>query len=307
MGTKDLWKTTTTELATLSPLVHSSLRPYISIMKLRVVSLLVLVAVATAIAAAGPQTTIFSLLVLFVVGVLSAGGCGAINSFWDRDIDPIMRRTAARPIPLQLIRPEVKALYFGAASVGIALVLGTILLNTLTALFVLLGALIYIFVYTIWLKRRTSLSIIWGGFAGSCPVLAGWASTTGSITPLALLLALVVLVWIPGHNWTFAIRMRGDYERVGIPVLPTEIGNERTMLLSISSIIGVLAIVLIAHVLGYASLGFALVSLLVTLIVLISGFRAVRTPTPANAWRLYKILSLYLAVIFIAAAIEPFL
>lgn len=283
------------------------MRPYLSLMKLRVVSLLVVVAIAAAVAAGGPRTSVFTLLVLFIVGVLAAGGCGAINSYLDRDIDPLMRRTSRRPIPMSMIQPEIKALYFGTASVAAALALAWFLLNPLTTLFVLAGALIYIVVYTMWLKRRTSFSIIWGGLAGCCPVLAGWASTTGSISPFGTLLALIVLVWIPGHNWTFAIRAQGDYERVGIPVLPAEIGNERTMLLSLSSIVGVLAVVLLANFFGYASMQFVFASLTATILVLVPGFRALRQPTSANAWRLYKILSLYLAAIFLAAAAQPFL
>jgi protoheme IX farnesyltransferase len=167
------------------------------------------------------------------------------------------------------------------------------------------GAAVYLFVYTLWLKRRTSLSIIWGGFAGCFPVLAGWAAVTGSISPVSVLLALVVLVWIPGHNWTFAIRTKQDYERAGIPVLPSKIGDDKTMKLSVVSVVGVLAVVLVSAGLGYASAVFAVIVMVATFIVLAAGLHAVRKPTPQNAWRVYKMLSVYLAVIFAAAAIQP--
>jgi protoheme IX farnesyltransferase len=274
-------------------------------MKLRVVSLLVLVAIATAIAAGGAQTSPFGLLALLLAGVLGAGGCGAVNAYIDRDIDPVMRRTSTRPLPMQEICPESRALYFGITLIAFSLILAAWLLNPLTAGLIMAGAAVYLFVYTLWLKRRTSLSIIWGGFAGCFPVLAGWAAVTGSISPVSVLLALVVLVWIPGHNWTFAIRTKQDYERAGIPVLPSKIGDDKTMKLSVVSVVGVLAVVLVSAGLGYASAVFAVIVMVATFIVLAAGLHAVGKPTPQNAWRVYKMLSVYLAVIFAAAAIQP--
>ncbi len=282
-----------------------NLRPFISLLKLRVVSLLLLVAVATAIIAGGKSVDPLRLLVLVVVGVMAAGGCLAVNSFCDLDIDTEMSRTRGRPLVLQEMGRPVIALLYGIVLLSIAIAASAYLLNILTAFFVTLGAVVYLFVYTIWLKRRTSLSIIWGGFAGCCPVLAGWASVTNSVSLEAGMLALLVLLWIPAHNWTFAIKFQDDYRKVGIPVLPSIIGNAKTL-----KVILVASIILLLNSLGMTLLGYAnwaylsLAGLLGLASVAQILWIMKDELSIARVWRTYKFLSIYLALLFVALAVE---
>jgi protoheme IX farnesyltransferase len=190
--------------------------------KLRVVALLVLSSVGGALLASGGRIAFGNLVLLLATGTLSAAGASALNQYLERDRDVNMKRTRHRPLAVQsLPRPEL------VLEVGVSLILLAVLIalafNKLLALFVALGALIYVGVYTLWLKPRTVLNIVIGGAAGSCAVLSGSAAAGNWAHPSAVVLALLVFVWTPTHFWSLAQAYRDDYAAVSVPMLPVKI------------------------------------------------------------------------------------
>jgi protoheme IX farnesyltransferase len=194
-------------------------RDYVSLFKLRIVLLLDATSVGVMVPAAQGHPRLVAVLAVLVGGTFAAGGAHAINSWFDRDIDAEMSRTRHRPLPGGRIPP------WHALSIGVALnVLAFAILwagaNLLAAGLALAGSLIYIFVYTVWLKRSTPHNIVIGGAAGAVPPLVGWAAATGHLDLTALALFGVIFFWTPPHFWALAQVIKSDYARAGIPMLP---------------------------------------------------------------------------------------
>jgi protoheme IX farnesyltransferase len=160
-------------------------------------------------------------------GYLSAGGAGAINHYWDRDIDARMRRTASRPIPAGRIKPG-SALRFGFALAALSFLQLWLTVNLLSAALALAGFVGYVGIYTIWLKRRTAHNIVIGGAAGAVPPLVGWAATRGSLSWTAVYLFAIVFYWTPPHFWALSLLMKDEYAEVGVPMLPVVRGERET-------------------------------------------------------------------------------
>jgi heme o synthase len=201
-------------------------RDYISLLKLRIVALLDATAVGVMIPAAHGHPRLVAVLAVLAGGTLAAGGSHAINCWFDRDIDAEMSRTHLRPLPAGRIPP------WHALAIGIGLnVLAFGILwtgaNLLAAGLALAGTLIYVCVYTIWLKRSTPQNIVIGGAAGAVPPLVGWAAATGHLDLTAFALFAVIFFWTPPHFWAIALMIKTDYNRAHIPMLPA-IGGERS-------------------------------------------------------------------------------
>ena len=160
-------------------------------------------------------------------GYLAAGGAGAVNHYWDRDIDARMKRTANRPVPSGRVSPEA-ALTFGFGLAAASFVLMTLTLNVLAASLALAGFVGYVGVYTIGLKRRTPHNIVIGGAAGAMPPLVGWAATRGSLSWTAVYLFAIVFYWTPPHFWALSLLMKDEYAEVGVPMLPVVKGEPET-------------------------------------------------------------------------------
>jgi protoheme IX farnesyltransferase len=201
------------------------LRDYLSLLKLRIVLLLVATAVGAMMPAAHGWPHPLAVLGVILGGTLAAGGAHAINCWFDRDIDAEMNRTRRRPIPDGRI-PALHALILGVVLNVLAFYALAVLANLTAALLAILGTLIYVFVYTIWLKRSTPQNIVIGGAAGAIPPLVGWSAVTGSVSVTALALFLVIFFWTPPHFWALAQLIRRDYERARVPMLPVMRGGE---------------------------------------------------------------------------------
>ena len=160
-------------------------------------------------------------------GYLSAGGAGAVNHWFDRDIDARMARTATRPIPSGRVSPRA-ALAFGCTLAGLSLLELSLTVNLLAAALSFAGFLGYVFVYTVWLKRRTPQNIVIGGAAGAVPPLVGWAAVTGSVSGTAVILFFIVFFWTPPHFWALSLLMKDEYAKVGVPMLPVVRGEAET-------------------------------------------------------------------------------
>ena len=156
-----------------------------------------------------------------------AGACGAINMWYDRDIDAVMRRTRNRPIPAGRIEPGAALGYGVTLAIGSVIMMG-LAVNIAAASVLALSIGFYVFVYTIWLKRRTPQNIVIGGAAGAFPPVIGWAAVTGSIDLVPLLLFAIVFFWTPPHFWSLALFANADYQRAGVPMLPVVAGAKET-------------------------------------------------------------------------------
>jgi heme o synthase len=201
------------------------LSDYLELTKPKVQSLLLLTTIATMYVAGDPSVLLVVLTCLG--GYLSAGGAGAVNHWFDRDIDARMERTAARPIPAGRVSPRA-ALLFGCTLALLSLLELSLTVNPLAAALSFSGFLGYVFVYTFWLKRRTPQNIVIGGAAGAVPPLVGWAAVTGSVSGTAVILFFIVFFWTPPHFWALSLLMKDDYEKVGVPMLPVVRGEAET-------------------------------------------------------------------------------
>ncbi len=201
------------------------LADYAALTKPKVQSLLLLTTVTTMYVAGDPSLGLVALTVLG--GYLSAGGAGAVNHYYDRDIDAQMARTANRPVPAGRVSPRA-ALWFGIALAAASFALLSTTVNVLAAFLALTGFLGYVFVYTMWLKRSTPQNIVIGGAAGAVPPLVGWAAVTGGLDPTALYLFAIVFYWTPPHFWALSLLMKDEYARVGVPMMPVARGEAET-------------------------------------------------------------------------------
>jgi protoheme IX farnesyltransferase len=201
------------------------LADYFDLTKPKVQSLLLFTTIMSMEIAGDPPVSKVALTCLG--GYLSAGGAGAVNHYWDRDIDAGMRRTANRPIPSGRVSPAA-ALRFGFALAALSFVLLALTVNLLAAVLALGGFVGYVGVYTVWLKRRTPHNIVIGGAAGAMPPLVGWAATRGSLSWTAVYLFAIVFYWTPPHFWSLSLLMKDEYAKVGVPMLPVVRGERET-------------------------------------------------------------------------------
>jgi protoheme IX farnesyltransferase len=214
-----------------APLARPASRPrqivsdYLELTKPKVQSLLLLTTIAAMYIAGDPSLGLVALTCLG--GYLSAGGAGAVNHWFDRDIDLMMARTANRPIPAGRISPRA-GLAFGCTLAALSLLELSLTVNPLAAALSFSGFLGYVFVYTVWLKRRTPQNIVIGGAAGAIPPLVGWAAVRGSVGGTAVILFFIVFFWTPPHFWALSLLMKDEYKKVGVPMLPVVRGEAET-------------------------------------------------------------------------------
>jgi protoheme IX farnesyltransferase len=195
-------------------------RDYLALAKPRITLLIVLVAVAGYALASPGVVSWVPLLLLVGFGACASSGAAMLNHYFDRDVDARMRRTRLRPLPAARIAPSQRVAVVGFGLTAVGVVGAAVWINPLTGAWVLAGALTYVVVYTIWLKRRSSWNIVIGGFAGSAPALAGSAAAVGHVTPGVWAFALLVFLWTPPHFWSLALLLREDYRAANLPMLP---------------------------------------------------------------------------------------
>jgi heme o synthase len=273
------------------------LSDYLDLTKPKVQSLLLLTTVATMEIAGRPSAE--KVVLTCLGGYLSAGGAGAINHYWDRDIDAKMRRTANRPIPSGRVSPAA-AVRFGLALAAASFILMSVTLNVLAASLALAGFVGYVGVYTIWLKRRTPQNIVIGGAAGAMPPLVAWAATRGSLSWTAVYLFAIVFYWTPPHFWALSLLMKKEYEEVGVPMMPVVRGEASTrtqILLYTALLYAVSQLPFCVGVFG----GIYLVASIVLGLAFIGGAVLLyRRADRRTALRLYLFSMLYLALLFAA-------
>jgi protoheme IX farnesyltransferase len=274
---------------------------YFDMMKPRVQTLLLFTTITTMYVAGSPPIGLVALTCLG--GALSAGGAGAINHWFDRDLDAVMVRTANRPVPAGRVAPR-NALVFGILLGISSFALLATTVNVLAAALSLSGLLGYVFIYTIWLKRRTPQNIVIGGAAGAVPPLVAWAATTGHLSGAALYLFAIVFYWTPPHFWALSLLMKDEYAKAGVPMMPVVRGEEETRF----QIVLYTFLLVAVTILPFAGGMFGAVYFIAA-VVLGAGFialalRLFRSRERRPALRLYLSSLAYLALLFAAMVVD---
>ena len=251
----------------------------------------------------------FVLVGVLVGGAAASAGALALNSYLEMGMDAKMKRTMGRPLPSGRIVPPRNALALGLSLVALGLIVASLTLNVLGTFFIALGAFVYVPVYTLFLKPRTSWNIVLGGFAGSCAALAGWYAVTWSGAAVGWILGALVFVWTPSHFWSLAVITEEDYSAVGVPMLPSVVGPEaasRYIVVNTLLLIPV-SLLLAFYLSGLGLLVYLAVAAVFGALLLWTNIKLLRQPTKSNAWLAFKFSSPYLAVVFVAAMLAAVL
>ena len=270
-------------------------RDYFEMTKPRVQSLLLFTTVTTMLVAGDPSAGLVALTCLG--GALSAGGAGAVNHWYDRDLDRIMTRTADRPVASGRVAPGA-ALAYGIGLAVASVVLLSLTVNPLAAALSLSGFLGYVFVYTIWLKRSTPQNIVIGGAAGAVPPLVAWAATTGSLSGTALYLFAIVFFWTPPHFWALSLLMKDEYAKAGVPMLPVVRGEDETRRQILLYSILLYAVTQLPFCAGAFGFTYLACSVVLGGVFIAGAVRLQRRPDRRAALRLYLYSLAYLALLF---------
>jgi protoheme IX farnesyltransferase len=273
---------------------------YLALLKPKIILLLVVTELSAMIVAARGLPSAGLLVGSVLGGALAAGGASAVNCWFDRDIDKLMPRTRRRAIAAGRITPAA-GLGFGitVGLLGVALV--AVSSNVLAAALALGGGLVYVFVYTMWLKRSTTQNIVIGGAAGAFPPLVGWAAVTGSLSPLAWVLFAIIFFWTPPHFWALALVLKKQYSAANVPMLPVVVGEERTR----RSILFYSFVLLAISLVPVVWLGpiYAVACIVLGAVFLAFAGRASRRQDGASALALFHYSLAYLALLFMSAAL----
>jgi len=284
---------------------------WLALLKPRVLTLVVFTGWIGLLCAPGHLNPVLAFTAVLCITV-AAGAAGAINMWYDRDIDAEMRRTRNRPVPAGRIAPDAALAYGVTLAVGSVVVMG-LATNLVAAGLLAASIAFYVFVYTVWLKRRTPQNIVIGGAAGAFPPLIGWAAVTGSVGTVPLLLFLIIFLWTPPHFWSLALWANADYARVGVPMLPVVAGARATRKQIMIYTLLLLAASLLPWAVGFSGPIYALSALALGLGFVASAWRVLRDrqdaagvsltkDAPAKAAFKYSIL--YLFVLFAALAVD---
>ncbi|MDQ1374578.1 MAG: heme o synthase [Actinomycetota bacterium] len=276
---------------------------YVALTKPRIIELLLVTTVPTMIVAARGMPSVWLMVVTVVGGTLAAGGANAINMVVDRDIDKLMQRTAKRPLVTGAMTPRA-ALTFALVLEALAFIELAVLVNLLSAVLAVSATLFYVFVYTLWLKRRSSQNIVIGGAAGAVPVLVGWSAVTGSLGWAPVVLFAIIFVWTPPHFWALAIKYRDDYAAAQVPMLPAVASTQHTARRIVAYTVLLWAVSML-----FAEVGRMGDIYLATAIVLGAGFLALavkllRDGTMQASMRLFGYSISYVTLLFSSMALD---
>jgi len=277
---------------------------YVALTKPRVISLLLVTTLATMFVA-NSSPGIGVIPATMVGGYLAAGGAGAINHFIERDIDARMTRTSRRPLPDGRVEPRA-ALWFGIALGALSFVLFAVAVNMTAALLAIAGLLAYVFVYTMWLKPRTSQNIVIGGASGAMPPVLGWAAVTGEISSDALLLFLIIFAWTPPHFWALALYRRNEYARGGVPMLPVTHGERFTRLYVLLYTLLLAAICLLPFASGMSGAIYLMCALALNGLFVAYAVRLYVNYSDGLARRTFRYSIAYLSCLFAALLIDHY-
>ena len=269
---------------------------FIELLKPRVMSLVVFSGFAGLMVAPGNLHPVLATVAVLCIAV-GAGASGAINMWYDRDIDAIMQRTRKRPIPAGRVDPQE------AVSFGIVLAIGAVTLMALAVNWLAAGLLaltiaFYVFVYTMWLKRRTPQNIVIGGAAGAFPPMIGWAAATGTVSVESIALFLLIFMWTPPHFWALALYRAGDYEKAGVPMLPVVAGARATKIQMLIYTVLLFPIALAPWYLGMTGALYGAAAVLLGGLFILAAVRVLNDESDRSARKMFAYSLFYLFALF---------
>jgi protoheme IX farnesyltransferase len=280
----------------LSAAPAASVADYVEILKPRVMSLVVFTGLVGLVLAPGHLHPVLAMVAVLCI-TIGAGAAGAINMWYERDIDRLMRRTAGRPLPTGRMAPG-EALGFGTVLGVGAVMLMALAVNYVAAALLALTIGFYVFVYTIWLKRRTPQNIVIGGAAGAFPPMIGWAAVTGDVGWGAIALFAIIFFWTPPHFWALSLYRAGDYATAGVPMLPVVAGPVETKRQMLLYTLVLWPVALAPWLLGITGALYAAGALLLSAAFTGSAILVYRDTTDRSARRMFAFSLLYLLLIF---------
>lgn len=289
----------------------SEVRDWIALLKPRVMSLVVFTGLVGLLVAPVQIHPVLGLTAILCIAI-GAGAAGAINMWYDRDIDAVMRRTAGRPIPAGRIEPKA-ALGFGVTLAAASVAVMGLATNWVAAGWLAFSIFFYVVIYTMWLKRRTSQNIVIGGAAGAFPPVIGWAAATGDVTLVPWLLFTIIFAWTPPHFWALSLWAHGDYARAGVPMLPVVAGARETRKQILLYTLLLAPLGLAPWAVGFSGPAYAVVAAVLGGIFLFHAIRVFRETQDeegrslvqdAAARRTFGFSILYLFILFAALAAD---
>jgi len=275
---------------------------YVALLKPRVMSLVVFTGFVGVHLAPGHLHPVLAAVAVLCIAV-GAGASGAINMWYDRDIDALMSRTANRPLPAGRMAPG-DALGFGCFLAGTSVVLMGLAINWVAAALLATTIAFYVFVYTVWLKRRTPQNIVIGGAAGALPPIVGWAAATGGVAPAALALFALIFFWTPPHFWALALYRAGDYAKAGVPMLPVVAGPRATKRQMLIYTLMLWPCALAPYLLGVAGAAYAAAALALSAAFTGLAVKVWLDPTHKSAKQMFGFSILYLFLLFALLLID---
>ena len=280
----------------------ASVGDYFALLKPRVMSLVVFTGFTGLYLAPGALHPVLAFTAVLCIA-LGAGGAGAINMWYDRDIDALMARTRKRPVADGRIEPGV-ALGFGVSLAAASVMLMGLAINSMAAALLALTILFYVFVYTMWLKRRTPQNIVIGGAAGALPPVVGWAAVSGDVSIFALVLFAIIFVWTPPHFWALSLYRASDYAKAGVPMLPVVSGEGSTKWHILAYSLALFPVALAPTLLGYASLFYGVCAALLSVLFLVAALRVLRQDGDRPARQMFGYSIFYLFLIFATLIVD---
>ncbi|MBN42557.1 MAG: protoheme IX farnesyltransferase [Alphaproteobacteria bacterium] len=281
---------------------------FVALLKPRVMTLVVFSGAVGLFIAPGALHPLLAVVAILCIAV-GSGAAGAINMWYDRDIDALMSRTASRPLPGGRIAPD-DALGFAIILALFSVLLMGLATNWVAAGLLALAILFYLFVYTIWLKRRTPQNIVIGGAAGAFPPMIGWAAVNGDVSFVSLSLFAIIFLWTPPHFWALALYRSGDYERAGVPMMPVVAGSRSTKRQMLVYTLFLVPASLVPFMLGAAGLLYATGVGLLGLFFIVSATRVLREASDAGhrcARQMFSFSILYLFLVFALLLVDSLL
>ncbi len=275
---------------------------YFALLKPRVMSLVVFTGFAGLVVAPGTLHPVLAAVAVLCIAV-GAGAAGAVNMWCDRDIDAVMQRTRNRPIPTGRVAPA-EALAFGVVLSLLSVMLMGLALNWAAAALLALANAFYVFVYTLWLKRRTPQNIVIGGAAGAFPPMIGWAAVTGTVSLESIVLFLIIFMWTPPHFWALALYREGDYAKAGVPMLPVVAGKEATRRQILVYTLLLFPLALTPVFMGMAGLAYGAAAVVLGGLFVLAALGLWRDRGDAPARRMFGFSIFYLFALFALLIVE---
>lgn len=281
---------------------ESTVSDFYALLKPRVMTLVVFTGIVGMLMAPGHIHPGIGLVAILCIA-LGSGAAGAINMWYEHDIDRVMQRTKNRPIPKGSILPE-HALEFGSVMALFSVIIMLVATNITAAFLLLVAILFYVFIYTIWLKRRTPQNIVIGGAAGAFPPMIGWAATSGDISFDSIVMFLIIFMWTPPHFWSLALYKNDDYTKAGIPMLPVVAGQEETLKQILYYTVGLVTVSFLPFFFEMSGLIYTIGAALLGGQFLNHAISLYKEYTEEKARRMFKFSLSYLFFIFVLLLVD---